>query len=564
LSPPLVADCSYSAPGDHSGDQAVALAASHACSLRLLADAAPDPQHPVGRGTTTTSDTVVPAVAIVDGHGANGDSAGLGAKIWGYVEGSAEIAASAAIGAAGFLYDQVTEHPLRTAAFVVGGVALVAAAPIAGALGAGAAVVDGIATVTYGALTLASADAIVTGGEQVVHGVGNSGDAMSTLTNPDSTAAQRDAARRTVAEQLGPGVADLGLGTLGGFSAGARASSAFSRLMAGTADDGTTIARLTRTGVPRGQPPPPPNDVPNPPPVQPPPAEPTPDIHQQPAPTQSPDLNQHSAPQPPEGQPQPRQTPDAQPVEGPPQSSPIPEVQPSEATGDRPPVTDEEIARRMARGEYPYTGMTDEQIEAHLDKLMNQPLQSFAGRQLPDSGVGADLWKMNEQQAGNNWAGESQLLAQARSWISQNLPKNLLDRNTAIDTRFPGGPTQYVDEGQYAIAPNGVALSTDNIQTCMAGVVTENGRTLLFHARDFDHFSAVQEAMQRAGIDPSKADITLLTGNRMTTTIENILPAFRGADGQIPTNIKVIPFAGKDPGAIVVQNGHIYLPPEAN
>jgi hypothetical protein len=489
----------------------------------------------------------VPKVAIVDGHGANGDSAGLGSKLWGFVEGSAEIAASAAVGAAGFLYDQVTEHPLRTAAFVVGGVALVAAAPIAGALGAGAAVVDGIATVTYGALTVASADAIVTGGEQIVQGVGNSGDAMSTLTNPDSTSAQRDAARRTVAEQLGPGVADLGLGTLGGLSAGARASSAFSRLLAGTADDGTNIAGLTTTGAPRGQPPP--NDVPNPPPVQPPPPEPTPEIHQQPAPVQAPDLNQHPVSQLAEGQPQLR---------------PAPDSQPSEVTGDRSPVSDEEIARRMARGEYPFTGMTDEQIEAHLDRLMNQPLQSLAGRQLPDSGLGADVWKMNEQQAGNNWAGESQLLAQARSWISQNLPKNLLDRNTALDTRFPGGPTQYVDEGQYAIAPNGVALSTDNIQTCMAGVVTENGRTLLFHARDFDHFSAVQEAMQRAGIDPSKADITLLTGNRMTATIENILPAFRGADGQIPTNIKVIPFAGKDPGAIVVQNGHIYLPPEAN
>jgi hypothetical protein len=168
---------------------------------------------------------------------------------------------------------------------------------------------------------------------------------------------------------------------------------------------------------------------------------------------------------------------------------------------------------------------------------------------------------LNEQQAGGDLAGASpQLLAQARSWISQNLPKNLLDRSSAIDTRFPGGPTQYVDEGQVAVAPNGVALSTDNIQTCMAGVVTENGRTLLFHARDFDHFSSVQEAMQRAGIDPSKADITLLTGNRMTKTLENILPAFRGANGQIPTSIKVISFSGGDPGAIVVQNGNIYLP----
>jgi hypothetical protein len=536
------------------GDHAAALSASHACSLRLLADATSDPQHSGRALTINTSDTVVPKLAIVDGHGAHGDSPGLGAKIWGYVEGSAEIAASAAVGAAGFVYDQVTEHPLRTAAFVAGGIALVAAAPIAGALGAGAAVVDGIATATYGALTLASADAIVTGGEQIVQGVGNSGDAMSTLTNPNSTAAQRDAARRTVAEQLGPGVADFGLGTLGGLSAGARASTAFSRLVAGTADDGKAI--ITTTGVPRGQPQPPPVGGP-PPPVEPPPSSPTPEVHQQPGPLQAPDLQQTPTPQPLEGQPQPRAT-VTQPADGQPQPTPIP----SESTAARPSVSDEEIARRIARGENPYKGMTEDEIEAHLERLMNQPLQSLAGGELPNRGIGADLWKMNEQQAGNNWAGESQLLTQAKSWISQNLPKNLLDRSSAIDTRFPGGPSQYVDEGQYAIAPNGVALSTDNIQTCMAGVVTENGRTLLFHARDFDHFSAVQEAMQRAGIDPSKADITLLTGNRMTTTLENILPAFRGADGQIPTNIKVIPFAGKDPGAIVVQNGHIYLPAE--
>lgn len=516
MSPPSSADCYSSTPGDRSGDHAAAQSASHECSLRLLSDANPAPPH----------------------------SPGLAARLWGYVEGGAEIAASATAGAAGFLYDQVTEHPLRTAGFVVGGIALVAAAPVAGALGAGAAVVDGIATATYGALTIASADAIVTGGEQIARGVGNSGDAMSTLTNPDSSSAQRDNARRTIAEQLGPGVADIGLGTLGGFSAGARASSAFGRLLAGTADDGTTIARMTTPGAPGAQTPPL-NGGSSPEQVETPPAAVAGEVPQQPAAPQTPDVGQHQPPRVPEQQPQSGQTAD---------------TQSNGRPGGRPPVSDEEIARRMAQGKYPFEGMTDDEIEAHLNRLMNEPFQSFAGRQLPDSGVGAELWKLNEQQAGNNWAGESQLLAQAKSWIGQNLPKNLLDRESTINTRFPGGPTQYVDEGQYAIAPDGVALSTDNIQTCMAGIVSENGRTLLFHARDFDHFSSVQEALERAGIDPSKADITLLTGNRMTQTLENILPAFRGADGQIPSNIKVISFAGRDPGAIVVQNGQIHAP----
>jgi hypothetical protein len=494
-----------------TADHADGAGQSRDCSPKLLADAQSTPAgHPAR--TDRPSNVVLPEVTI-DGAAHEEKKPGLLARAWGYAEGSAEIAASAAAGAGSFLYHQVTEHPLRTAGFVVGGAALVAAAPLAGALGAGAAVVAGVEAGTYGVLTVASADAIVTGGEQIVNGVSKSAGAMGVLTNPESSSAQRSEARQTVAEEVGPGVATAALGTVGGLAAGARATTAFGRMLASTANGGSDPTSISAEGAARGQ-------------------DPT-----------RPQADSHAG------------TAGVTGETG--QTTPVPKP---ESGGPQTVPSDHEIALRMARGQNPFEGMTDDQIDAYTERILKQPFQAFSGAKMPDNGTGAELWKFNEQRAGSGNAPEAGLLSQARSWIGQNLPKNLVSRSEALDKPFPGGPTQYVDEGQYAIAPISTALSTDNIQSCMAGVVVQGGKTLLFHAREFDHYTAVEEAIRKAGMDPATADVTLLTGNRMTATLQNILPAFRDASGHISNNIKVIPFSGGDAGAFVVQDGKIYAP----
>jgi len=137
---------------------------------------------------------------------------------WGWVEGNVEYLAQTGAGAAEYGYNQITSHPWETAGMVGIGVAAIAAAPIAGALGASAAVVAGIdAAVTTGGLAF--------GGYTTVSGVSElagastgegPNNAYTILTNPEGhSEAELEDARRRVRENMGPGVLDATLGAAG-------------------------------------------------------------------------------------------------------------------------------------------------------------------------------------------------------------------------------------------------------------------------------------------------------------------------------------------------------------
>lgn len=538
---------------------------------------------------------------------------GKGSTLWGWVEGAAEIAASAAYGAVKFTVDQVKEHPIRTAAYLVGGAALIAAAPVAGALGAGAAAVAGIETVVYGALTVASANAIVTGGEQLVHGAGRSTDAMKTLTNSNSTSAERAAAREKIAEELGPGLATAGLGAVGARMAAGRATSAFGRVVNGEADvaKGAAASTAAETSTPpkaetppapaKPETPPPPAkpETPTPPakPEAPPPAPksdapPLPKPDAPPPPPRSdvppasprPDAAPPPRPETPAASPRPDVSPpppkpEVAPATPAPSAGSKPEVSTSTAPGgtnklDAPHASAAQSAENTlppgwqppkdAAGNVKWAEMTDAQSEAYLEHLMKQTenLQSLNSVKLGSNNPEVQVWRFNQSHdASRDFSTGAQNdagFAAARDWLVKNGPK--IQNQPGLETRPPGGPTpQYIDEGQFAFGPRSSALSTDGVRTCAAGICVQGDKQMLFHAREMDHFSAIQEAMQKAGIDPTKAETTLILGPNASRTVPNILRAFT-VDGQVPPSVNVMQFKGSNPGAVVVQDGKPYLP----
>src|ERR1700722_19704795 len=132
---------------DGDGDHA-----RHECSVRLVTEAqteqAKGRRTPGAQAAPDTGSRFVPAVKLEGGPHPDTDIAtggsdpqvvqkdtvpvspssatpGFAARLWGYAEGSAEIAGSTVKGAAGFVYDQATEHPWRTVGMVAGGVALI-------------------------------------------------------------------------------------------------------------------------------------------------------------------------------------------------------------------------------------------------------------------------------------------------------------------------------------------------------------------------------------------------------------------------------------------------------
>jgi hypothetical protein len=624
MTPP--ADCALAAR-DKSPDGG-ADHARHQCSVRLVTEAQTEQgkgKQPGAPAALDTGSRFVPIINLVNGSHAKSDTAtgvadpqpgpketttsagtGLAAdltapgtphnkqdtpatpsfatRMWSYAEGSAEIAGSAVKGAAGFVYDQVTEHPWRTAGMVAGGAALIAAAPLAGALGAGAAAVGAIEAATYGTLTVVAADGIVTGGEQIVQGALNSGDAARTLVDGNSTAQQRADARQAIEQQIGPGLATTTLSTVGGLASGARAASVFGKLAKGGATTSRTASSaegaLNDAGTPappttppqpevhngNALPPPPPQEVHtgtggSSPPV--PPAE----VHGGTAAAARPEVHGAAQTSPltgtepggtPSGLAQRAGSTESQP------KSPTPAGQ--DASRPAQPVSTDgggtaanrtsEVVNKPLPGHPDLSKMTDEEAERYLDELLAKPLTSLNSMNMPDQGLGAQLWRFNQQQVAD--AGSPELQA-SRAWLVANMPDAL--KQPGLATRFTGGAAQNIDEGQFAFGPRGTALSTDGVRTCVAGICVQGNQQLMFHAREMDHFAAIQEALKTAGIDPAQAETTLLPGPFASRTMENILPAFM-RNGSLAGPLRVVPFKGNEAGGVVAHDGQLFLPRE--
>lgn len=143
----------------------------------------------------------------------------------------------------------------------------------------------------------------------------------------------------------------------------------------------------------------------------------------------------------------------------------------------------------------------------------------------------------------------------SNAWIARNIPEAL--KAPGLTARYIGRRPLSVSEGEFALGPTSVPLETNGLRTCVGGTCVQGDNQLLFHAREMDHFTAIQEAIQKAGIDLSKADTTLLPGPYYGRTLANILPAFM-QDGRMIGATRVIPFKGTEPGGFVLHNGSLF------
>lgn len=112
---------------------------------------------------------------------------------------------------------------------------------------------------------------------------------------------------------------------------------------------------------------------------------------------------------------------------------------------------------------------------------------------------------------------------------------------------------------QFAAGPLSTALKTDNVATCAAIYCTDGTTQFLGHADNMVHFKAVAEALESAGINMDKAEVTLMPGPLKSPVLETILPAFM-KDGSAMERLKIIPFRGPGHGSVVAQDGKLFIP----
>jgi hypothetical protein len=139
-------------------------------------------------------------------------------RAYNWMSGNVDYLAQSAAGAAEYGYQQVITHPWETAGMVGLGVVLVAAAPVAGVLGASAAVVAGIdAAVTAGGAALATYSAVNGVSELADASTGDgANNAYNILTHPEVHSKEElEAAEQRVRDNMGPGTFDATLGLVG-------------------------------------------------------------------------------------------------------------------------------------------------------------------------------------------------------------------------------------------------------------------------------------------------------------------------------------------------------------
>lgn len=159
-----------------------------------------------------------------------------------WTEGALDVAEQVVVGAAESAYTQITENPgetlLHLAEGVAIGVAIVAAAPIVGALGAGAAVVGGVALAADAVIVGLGVAGAISAGAEVVDAANNASASADVLMHKDQhTAAEIAAAREEVQDKTGAAAVDAGvaiLGVVGGVASGAKVISAGRAAMEGT------------------------------------------------------------------------------------------------------------------------------------------------------------------------------------------------------------------------------------------------------------------------------------------------------------------------------------------
>ncbi len=135
---------------------------------------------------------------------------------------------------------------LHVAEGVAVGVAIVAAAPVVGALGAGAAVVGGVALAADAAIVGLGVAGAIGAGSEVVSAARNASDAANVLMHQDShTPEEIAAARKGVRDTTGAAAVDTAaslLGVVGGVASGARVISAARGAVEGTVAAGEALA----------------------------------------------------------------------------------------------------------------------------------------------------------------------------------------------------------------------------------------------------------------------------------------------------------------------------------
>jgi hypothetical protein len=151
---------------------------------------------------------------------------GMLASAYDWASGTVDLGAQIVVGAAHKAYEAIKEHPGDTAVSVAEGmalgVAIIAAAPVAGALGASAAVVAGIGVLAEAAIVGLTADGVVTAASDTIAASQNSADSASVLMHKsEHTTAEIEAARLDTQNKTGgaaievAGCATLALGAVG-------------------------------------------------------------------------------------------------------------------------------------------------------------------------------------------------------------------------------------------------------------------------------------------------------------------------------------------------------------
>jgi hypothetical protein len=150
----------------------------------------------------------------------------------------------------------------------------------------------------------------------------------------------------------------------------------------------------------------------------------------------------------------------------------------------------------------------------------------------------------------------------ARSWIQEYMPTAM--KQSPLSTVLPaeaGHPVAF-GEGKYAVGKLNEALQTEHLETCAAiSCVDANaGRQMLLHVGDWNTAADISKLFKQEGFDLTQAKVSIMIGPRASTTLENILPAFKDASGTIPP-MKVIPSPpGMYPAAVSTYKGEFYLP----
>lgn len=151
----------------------------------------------------------------------------------------------------------------------------------------------------------------------------------------------------------------------------------------------------------------------------------------------------------------------------------------------------------------------------------------------------------------------------ARAWINEYMPKAM--KQPPLSTVLPAEAGQPVafGEGRYAVGKLNQALQTEHLETCAAINCVDKaaGRQMLLHVGDWNTAADVASLFKKEGFDLTQSKVSIMIGPRASTTLENVLPAFRdAATGKIPP-MKVIPSPpGMYPSAVSSYNGQFYLP----